>query len=142
MTTSLKQCAVLLINPCLAGSAHRLVLEATGFHVRELREWPDDDRVVVDFEVVMLRMVTMSNAPMLAARLRAKPRFGRRVLIALVPASASAEERHSARASGFDEVLSDDCDSRQLIARILRRLRSRPEYRCLVPAGDRRRQVA
>jgi hypothetical protein len=105
------------------------------------RQWPDDDRVLLEHHVVIVRLRDIRDAPMLAARVRAKPRFGRRVLIAFVPDAASAQECQSARSSGFDEVVTKCCDARQLTARILRRLRTRPEYRCILP-GDRRRSAA
>jgi hypothetical protein len=58
-----------------------------------------------------------------------------------VPESSSGQDCQSARASGFDEVLTTCYDGRQFTARILRSLRARPEYRCLLP-GDRRRSAA
>ena len=141
VTVSAKQCSVLVVNPGGDPPPHRAVLEHTGFLVTEAREWPDD-RLLLEHHVVIIRLHTVSAAPMVAARVRAKPRFGRRVLIALVPASAALQERISARTSGFDEVLTDCCDGRQLTARILRRLRTRPEYRCVLPPGDRGRPAA
>jgi DNA-binding response OmpR family regulator len=139
---SAKQCSVLFVNPGAARTPHRVMLEGIGFRVTEARDWPEDDRAVLDYEVVIVRVRSPESAPMLAARLRAKPRFGRRVLIALVPASVSLKDRHSARASGFDEVLTDCCDGRQLVARILRRLRTRPEYHCFLPPDHRRSPAA
>ena len=82
---------------------------------------------------MIVRIRSIRNAPMIAARLRAKPRFGRRVLIGLVPTSIPLHERTAALTSGFDEMLNNTCDSRQLIARILKRLRMVPEYHCLLP---------
>jgi DNA-binding response OmpR family regulator len=131
-----------LINPQGAPSPHRVMFEALGFAVNETRDWPNDERAILDYHVVIVVLRNIGTAPMLAARLRAKPRFGRRVLIALVPASTSTHERLSARTSGFDEVLTDCCDSRQLTARVLRRLRSRPEYHCVLPPADKRRSAA
>jgi hypothetical protein len=69
---------------------------------------------------------------MLAARMRAKPRFGRRILIAIAPA-VSAVERRTAIGAGFDDVIAESGGARVLIARILRILRSRPEHRCFLP---------
>ena len=69
---------------------------------------------------------------MLAARVRAKPRFGRRILIALAP-SVSAAERRTAIGAGFDDVIEESKGARVLIARIVRCLRSRPEHRCFLP---------
>ena len=142
MTEITKRCSVLLINPGNTRTRHSVVLEQLGFRVTEARDWPEDERAVLEHEVVIVHVRGKSGAPMLAARLRAKPRFGRRVLIALVPASVSPRDRHAARASGFDDVLADCCDSRQLIARILRRLRTRPEYHCVLPPDMKRRSAA
>ena len=142
MSVTAKQCSVLMVDPEEKPSAHRKQLEALGFRVQQDRAWPEDDRAVLEYEVIIVRLPAMNGAPMLAARLRAKPQFGRRVLIALVPPSVPAAERMSARASGFDEVLSDCCEPRQLSSRILRRLRTRPEYHCVLPPGDRKRRAA
>lgn len=142
MTVTAKQCSVLLIDPAERPTAHRKQLRALGFRVTQERAWPEDDRAVLAYEVIIVRLPATNGAPMLAARLRAKPQFGRRVLIALVPASVPLQDRVSARTSGFDEVLSDCCDPRQLTSRILRRLRTRPEYHCVLPPGDRKRPAA
>ena len=142
MTDVAKQCSVLLINPVDAPWTHRPMLEALGFRVAERRDWPEDEHAVLDHEIVILRVRNISGAPMLATRLRAKPRFGRRVLIALVAPATSPQDCLAARSSGFDEVLTDCCDARHLTARILRRLRTRPEYRCLLPPGERRHRAA
>ena len=64
---------------------------------------------------------------MLAARLRAKPRFGRRVLVALVPEPMADAARREAIHSGFDYALVDTCGARDLAAAILRLLRE-PEH--------------
>jgi hypothetical protein len=58
----------------------------------------------------------------------------------VVPAATTQEERRGAVASGFDDVATDTRDSRILIARVLRRLRLRPEHRCFLP--DRKRRAA
>ena len=141
MAESTKRCSVLLVNAGDDSFSQRAVLEDVGFLVTLTQQWPDDDRRLLEYQVVIVRLHEARRAPMLAARVRAKPRFGRRVLIALVPESATVQECQSARASGFDEVLNSCCDGRQLTARILRRLRTRPEYHCLLP-GDRRRSAA
>jgi DNA-binding response OmpR family regulator len=119
----------------------RAVLENCGFRVTESHDWPDDWRAVLDHQIVIIRIKSMNGAPMLAARLRAKRHFGRRVLVALVMESITSQERLSARTSGFDEVLDDGATGRQLVARILRHLRSRPEYHCFLPP-DRDRPAA
>jgi hypothetical protein len=134
-----KQCAVLLLNCNGRDTSHQQALERIGFLVTATAEWPGDD-VISDFEVVIILVRLMESAAMMATRMRAKPHFGRRVLIAVVPAAATTGERRSAIGSGFDDVVSDTRDSRVLIARVLRSLRLRPEYRCFLP--DRRRPAA
>jgi hypothetical protein len=137
-----KQCSVLLIDPSDDALSQRGVIEEIGFRVTLARQWPDRDAVLLEHHVVIVALRAVRLAPMLAARVRAKPGFGRRVLVALVPGSSSLSDRQAARASGFDEVLANCCDGRQLTARILRRLRTRPEYHCVLPPGDRRRPAA
>jgi hypothetical protein len=107
-------------------------LRETGFLVTECGDWPADD-ALRHYHVVLVRVPDSEQAPMLAARLRAKPCFGRRLLAALVPADTPLPERRAAEASGFDVVIGEACDCRQLAARLLRRLRSRAELRCLLP---------
>ena len=142
MTASARRCSVLLIKPVELPSPDRGKLEALGFQVTEVREWPEGDRAILDFHVVILPVQKMESAGMLAARVRAKPRFGRRVLIAIVPASTTDRERLAARTSGFDDVLNDGCDERLLASRILKHLRARPELDCLLRPVKRRRFVA
>jgi hypothetical protein len=110
-----------------------------GFQVTATEEWPAND-LVRAYEIVIVVLRHMVNASMLAARLRAKPHFGKRVMIAVVPSSATLDERRIAIGSGFDDVATDSEDSRTLIARVLRALRARPEYRCFLP--DRKRPAA
>ena len=102
----------------------------------ELLEWPSDD-VVLGFEVVIIVLRRMDSVSMTAARMRAKPRFGMRVLIAVMDSAPSAAERRHAILSGFDDLVGESRDSRVLIAHILRMLRARPEHRCLVPEKKR-----
>lgn len=132
MAQNTKQCSILLVTDD-DSCTHRPVLESSGFLVTETREWPEHESAILDHHVVIVRIRSIRNAPMIAARLRAKPRFGRRVLIGLVPTSIPLHERTAALTSGFDEMLNNSCDSRQLIARILKRLRMVPEYHCLLP---------
>src|SRR5262245_7400115 len=113
-----------------------------GFVVDEVTEWPDDNAIVRNYHAVIVCMREMSRAPMLAARLRAKPHFDRRLLIALVSADTSQTDRRAAEASGFDDVMADVCDSRHLTARILRVLRTRPELRCVLPPLPAKRTAA
>ena len=135
----MKQCSVLIVNWDHRQSAHRQALERRGFLVVETREWPDDD-VVRGYEVVIVVLRQMVTMGMLAARMRAKPRFGHRVLIGVSSETPTADERRNAIDAGFDDVIAESGDSRTLIARILQRLRARPEHRCLLP--DRKRSAA
>ena len=108
----MKQCTVLFVNPDRQESAHPDAMRGMGFLVDEVTEWPDDNGIVRNYHVVIVHVRKMNGAPMLAARLRAKPHFGRRLLIALVPADTPQADRRAAEASGFDDVMNDCCDSR------------------------------
>ena len=141
-TEVVKQCAVMFVNPVRDRTPHPEAMRAMGFVVREIVEWPNDDGAVREYHVVIVRLREIRAAPMLAARLRAKPHFGRRLLIALVPSETAPPDRRAAEASGFDEVLNDVCDTRHLTTRILRGLRTRPELRCVLPPRERRRAAA
>ena len=99
---STKRCSVLLVNAGDDSFSQRTALEDVGFLVTLTRQWPDDDRLLLEHQVVIVRLHEVRRAPMLAGCVRAKPRFGRRVLIALVPESATVQECQSARASGFN----------------------------------------
>ena len=134
--------AALLEYPDRQESAHPEALREMGFLVDEVTEWPDDNEMVRNYHVVIVRVRKMNGAPMLAARLRAKPHFGRRLLIALVTADTSQADRRAAEASGFDDVMNDCCDSRHLTTRILRVLRTRPELRCVLPPLNSKRSAA
>jgi hypothetical protein len=134
-----KQCAVLIVNRDGRATSQQQAFERIGFVVTAMAEWPPDD-VIRHFEVVIILLRHMESATMMAARMRAKPHFGNRVLIAVVPATVTTAERRNAIGSGFDDVASDTRDSRVLMARVLRCLRLRPEYRCFLP--DRRRPAA
>lgn len=138
----MKQCAVLFVSPDGKESAHPERLRQMGFVVFETPDWPEADGAVREYHVITVHLSAVGGAPMLAARLRAKPHFGRRVLIALVHHSTPLPDRRAAEASGFDEVVNDCCDSRQLAARILRNLRARPELRCTLPSPARRNRAA
>lgn len=128
----MKQCSVLVVNPGGRETAHAQALERRGFRIVETAEWPADS-VVLEYEVVIVGLRQMETVCIVATRMRAKPRFGRRVLIGITLAPPSAEERRNAIASGFDDVVPESRDSRILIARILRRLRALPEHRCYLP---------
>jgi DNA-binding response OmpR family regulator len=137
-----KQCAVLFVNPDREESPHPHAMREMGFVVEEVTDWPDDNGLVRNYHVIVVHVREMDGAPMLAARLRAKPHFGRRLLIALVSPETSQAERRSAEASGFDDVMNDCCDSRHLTTRILRVLRTRPELRCVLPPLTSKRTAA
>jgi hypothetical protein len=132
----------MFVNPVRERTPHPEEMRAMGFVVQEVADWPIDQAAVRDFHVVVIRMKDIAAAPMLAARLRAKPHFGRRLLIALVPGSTARPDRREAEASGFDDVLDDGCDIRHLTTRILRGLRTRLELRCVLPPPLRDRPAA
>ena len=137
--SNVKQCAVLVVNCSAREITHSEALQRRGFRVVEMAEWPSDD-VVTRYEVVVIVLREMDVISVVAARMRAKPRFGNRVLIGVTRMPPSAAERRHAIISGFDDIVGESNDPRILIARILQRLRSLPEHRCLVP--DRKRPAA
>jgi DNA-binding response OmpR family regulator len=126
----------LIVNGTERESPPKKALEQRGFRVTESKEWPADD-VVIDSQVVIVVLRNVDGICMLAARMRAKPRFGRRVLIALVP-TVTAADRRMAIGAGVDDVVGESGGMRMLIARILRLLRGRPEHRCFLPELKRR----
>ena len=128
----MKQCSILFINTDARKVPQRQSLARLGFVVDEIREWPDHP-VLLAFEVVIVLLSHIEGAPMLAARIRAKPHFGNRVLIGVAPATASPAERRCAIGAGFDDVVGEHCEPRALLARILRPLRARTELRCVLP---------
>jgi len=133
-----KQCTVLFVNPNAKRSPHPGYLREIGFLVDESADWPAADDAVRKYHVVVVYVWDMNRAPMIAARLRAKPHFGRRLLIALADPGTSPQDRRVAEAAGFDDVVDECCKSRLLTARILRRIRARPELRCALPPPPRR----
>lgn len=134
---SVKQCSVLLVNS--GNPSFAAQLRQMGFEVRELPQWPDEDRVLLEFQAIVVGLSNLARAPIHAARIRAKPGFGRRVLIAVVPAGTPEDVCRDARAAGFDDVMHETCSSRTFVARILNRMRTRPELRCTLPSSARRR---
>jgi hypothetical protein len=94
------------------------------------------------YHAVLVRTDAGSNLPMLAARLRAKPHFGRRVLLALVSDTVAERDKREAIHSGFDSMLPHTCGARDLAAAILRLLRPYPEFRCILRSPDGRRKAA
>lgn len=135
------QCAVLYIEPGGGTAPHAAELRDLGFSVNVLDHLPSAE-VCAEHHAVVVRVDSCRNLPVLGTRLRAKPRFGRRVLIGLVPDSCTREQRRDAGMCGFDATLRDGCSSRDLAAHILRRLRPFPEYRCLLRAPNGRRKAA
>jgi hypothetical protein len=121
----------LIVNCSNGKSPYKAELERRGFRVTEVNEWPEDE-VVLDSQVVLVVLRHLDKIGMLAARMRAKPRFGRRILIAYVPRVTPADRRIAVGA-GFDDVVGDAGGARVLIGRILRVLRARPEHRCFLP---------
>ncbi len=134
------QCSVLYITS-EPRTTHVETLRTFGFSVHVVDDLPPAE-VFLAYHAVVVRVSIGCNLPSLAARLRAKPRFGRRVLIALVSGAFSERQRREATASGFDVALDDACTARDLAARILRGLRPYPEYRCLLRSPQRRRRAA
>lgn len=136
---TVKQCSVLLIN--LGNTSYAGQLRQMGFEVREMLEWPDDDRVLMDFQAIVIGigLTNLVRAPIHAARIRAKPRFGRRVLMAVVPQGTQEDVCRDARSAGFDDVVIETFDGRTFAARMLNKMRARPELRCTLPSGERRR---
>jgi hypothetical protein len=123
----------LFLNAERKQSVHAAFLREAGFVVHELRDWPNEDSTVREYHVVIVRVRDIATAPMLAARLRAKPHVDGRLLIALVNSEISPADRRAAQTCGFDEALAESGASRQLSARIVRGLRARPRLRCLIP---------
>ena len=136
---NVKQCSVLFLNCSGREITHSLALQRRGFRVVETSEWPSDD-VITHYEIVIVVLREMDIISSVAARMRAKPKFGNRVLMGVTRTPPSAGERRHAMVSGFDDIVGESNDSRILIARILQRLRARPEHRCLVP--ERKRPAA
>ncbi len=132
----MQQCSLLIVNRSERENAYRDELERRGFRVTIVKEWPSDD-VVLDSQVVVVVLRNLETICMIAARMRAKPRFGLRILIGLAPA-VSAADRRTGIGAGFDDVVAESVGARALIARILRALRSRPEHRCYLPELKRR----
>jgi hypothetical protein len=135
------QCGILFIGPCGKDDRRLAALRSLGFRVEE-SEYPPSADVLLNYHAVIVRALPAGALPMVGARLRAKPQFGRRVLIALVADGVSDRDNREALMSGFDLTLSDRCSARDITAQILRLLRGFPEYRCLLRAPNGRRKAA
>lgn len=137
----MNQCSVLFVNATSERTAHAAVLRAIGFAVVEAGDLPPNGDIL-NHHVVVLSLPAASQLTRIATRLRAQPRFGRRILIGLVPDATRESESRDGIASGFDEVLRRTTDGRTLAAAIVKRLRHVPEYRCMLQPITRRRQAA
>ena len=136
------QCSILYIRPGARDATHPSALRSLGFAVDETDDLPASE-VLASYHAVLLRVrPDCGGLPSLGMRLRAKPRFGRRVLIGLVPESCTERQRREAAHGGFDTTLPESCSPRDIAAHILRRLRAFPEYRCLLRAPNGRRKAA
>ena len=92
---NVKQCAVLVVNCSGRENAHSQALLRRGFRVVEMAQWPSDD-VVTQYEVVVIVLREIDIISVVAARMRAKPRFGNRVLIGVTrmsPGLRAARDR-------------------------------------------------
>jgi len=136
-----EQCSILFIKTGRADDQQIKGLRSIGFHVVETDDIPAAE-VLSSYHAVIVAASNGWSLPMLATRLRAKPKFGRRVLIALVCPETSANECRDATACGFDVTMPVTCSARDLAASILRLLRPYPEYRCLLRAPNGRRRAA
>jgi methylmalonyl-CoA mutase cobalamin-binding subunit len=136
---AVNQCSVLLVRD--RGENQAAALRAMGFAVHEAVELPPAD-AACPYHAVVVEARHDTSLPMLAARLRARAHFGRRVLIALVGPAISDRARREATMSGFDSTLDASCSARDLAATILKRLRPYPEYRCILRAPGKRRKAA
>lgn len=132
------QCSILYVTAHSADT-QAAGLRALGFHVDEDRELPSNE-ALAGYHAIIVRADDQCHLPMLAARMRAKPRFGRRILVALVPEVMADRDKREAIHSGFDSTLPETCGVRDLAAAILRLLRPYAEFRCVlrVPGGRRK----
>ena len=141
LAVTVNQCSVLYVHD---GNAHESPVEGLktlGFAVVGLEDLPPDETLAAH-HVLIVRPRKGCSLPMLAARLRAKARFGRRVLIALVPDDTPERARREAVLSGFNGTLSVTCSVRDLAASILKLLRPYPEFRCFLRSPTGRRKAA
>ena len=130
-TTAVKRCAILFVGRS-PGDPHANELRALGFTVTE-REVLADDAELLQYPVVVLASTPLAHLPIVAARLRARAGFGRRVVVARVDQAAPPAAVRSLLLCGVDETFADQTSSRRLAARIIHRLRERPELRCVHP---------
>ena len=138
---TVNQCSILYVHDGSHDEGPVDALKTLGFAVQATEDLPIDEGFA-PHHALIVRARPGCSLPMLAARLRAKPRFGRRVLVALVPDDTTARERRDAVQSGFDAALSASCSSRALAAAILKLLRPYPEFRCFLRSPSGRRKAA
>lgn len=136
-----RQCGILFVGPGGSDQARIEALRSLGFGVQESPDIPSTEELQLHHAVVV-RVLPGRSLTMLGTRLRAKPNFGRRVLLALVGSELTDRDKREARMSGFDGTLSNSCGAREIAAHILRLLRGYPEYRCLLRAPNGRRKAA
>jgi hypothetical protein len=135
------QCGILFIGACGVDSRRVAALRSLGFHVDEAADIPPTEELVA-FHAVIVHGCSNGRLAMIGARLRAKPHFGRRVVIALVASAVSDRDKREVTMCGFDDTMSDTCSARDIAAHVLRLLRGYPEYRCLLRAPNGRRKAA
>lgn len=127
----MQQCSILFVNGKKQRDRHAAALRSIGFAVTEVDDLPASVELA-QHHVVIVCPPDSSALAMLATRLRAAPRFGRRVLIALVAANEVDRVRRDGIVCGFDDVAPKSIGGRRLAAAIIRRLRDIPELRCLL----------
>lgn len=137
----MNQCSVLFVNPCGRRIRQSETLRQLGFLVTEADDLPPTAELVAH-HVIIVRTEAHHALPVLGTYLRAKPRFGRRALIALVPPDTSTQSRRDAVASGFDATMPATAGARALAVTLLRALRPYPEHRCILPPVRRTRRAA
>lgn len=135
------QCGILFIGPCGRDDRRVAALRSLGFRVDESEHFPSTEELTVH-HVVIVRALSGCSLPNVGARLRARPHFGRRLLMALVLDAVSDRDKREAMMSGFDQILSDTYNARDIAAHVLRLLRDFPEYRCVLRAPNGRRRAA
>jgi hypothetical protein len=127
----MKRCSILLVG-ARRGDRRASELRQLGFVVSPVVNLPANDRLLSHFVIV----VTNTPPPLLpttGARLRAKPAFGRRVMVSVVPDDTPRETVRSLLLCGFDEVFFESNAAETIVAGIVRRLMTRPELQCDIP---------
>ena len=136
-----QQCGILFIGVSGKDKARIDALQSLGFRVDESAELPLSDGMA-SYHAVVVRVRDARRLAVIGTRLRARPHFGRRALLALVADGASDRDCRDATMSGFDQILPESCTARDIAAQVLRLLRAYPEYRCLLRAPSGRRKAA